>query len=319
VSFSSPLVLSALAAVPVLVAWYLRQQRRRRDVAAAFAAPLLTESVAPRRPGWRRHAPMLAFAIAIALLIAAAAKPQRTVAVPVNSAAIMLLNDVSSSMSATDVAPSRLGAAKKAASTFVSGVPGSVQVGLLEFARRPVLLQSPTTNHGLTLGAISGLNPAGGGTAIGKAITTALHTLTTLPRKNGKRPPGAIVLLSDGSSNVGPGPLAAARQAKADHIPIYTIALGTSRGTIPIKKHGQTVAAPVPVSSQELAAIAQSSGGRTYSAADSAKASAVYAHLAIALGHKKVKREITADVAGGGLALLLVGGAMTLMWFGRIV
>ncbi len=129
----------------MLVVWYFGQQRRRRGVAAAFATPLLTESVAPRRPGWRRHAPMLIFAIAIALLIAAAARPQRTVAVPVNSAAIMLANDISSSMSATDVAPSRLGAAQQAASRFVAGVPGGVEVGLIEFARRPVLLQSPTT------------------------------------------------------------------------------------------------------------------------------------------------------------------------------
>jgi Ca-activated chloride channel family protein len=320
VSFSSPLVLIGLVAVPVLVVWYLGQQRRRRGAAAAFAAPLLTESVAPRRPGWRRHAPMLVFAIAIVLLIAAAARPQRTVAVPVNSAAIMLANDISSSMSATDVKPSRLGAAQKAGSTFVAGVPDSVEVGLIEFARRPVLLQSPTTNHALALGAIAGLRPGGGGTAIGEAITTALHALTTLPRKDGKRPPGAIVLLSDGTSNVGPGPLAAARQAKADHIPIYTISLGTANGTIPIKKKdGQTVSTPVPVSSQELAQIAQSSGGKTYSAADSTKARAVYAHLAVQLGHRKVKREITADVAGGGLVLLLVGGALTLLWFGRIV
>jgi Ca-activated chloride channel family protein len=319
VSFSSPLVLVGLVAVPVLVIWYLGQQRRRRSVAAAFAAPLLTASVAPRRPGWRRHAPMLVFAIAIALLIAAAARPQRTVAVPVNSAAIMLANDISSSMSATDVAPSRLGAAKKAASTFVAGVPGGVQVGLIEFARRPVLLQSPTTNHAVTQGAIAALRPGGGGTAIGDAITTALHSLTTLPRKGGKRPPGAIVLLSDGTSNVGTGPLAVARQAKADHIPIYTISLGTAHGTIPIKKHGQTVTTPVPVSSQELAQIAQSSGGKTYTASNSAKAKEVYAHLAVQLGHKKVKREITADVAGGGLVLLLVGGALTLMWFGRII
>ena len=318
-SFSSPIVLVALVAVPVLALWYLGQQRRRRDVAATFAAPLLTESVAPQRPGWRRHAPMLVFAIAIALLIAAAAKPQRTVAVPVNSAAIMLLNDVSSSMSATDIAPSRLGAAKKAASTFVAGVPASVQVGLLEFARRPVLLQSPTTDHPLTQGAIAGLHPGGGGTAIGESLTTALHVLTTLPRKEGKRPPGAIVLLSDGSSNVGPGPVAAAQQAKADHILVYTISLGTANGTIPIKKNGQTVNSPVPVSSQELAEIAQSSGGKAYTAADSNKASAVYAHLAVALGHKKVKQEITSDVAGGGLVLLVVGGAMTLMWFGRII
>jgi Ca-activated chloride channel family protein len=319
VSFSSPLVLIGLAAVPLLALWYLSQQRRRRGVAAAFASPLMTDSVTPRRPGWRRHAPMLIFAIAIALLIAAAARPQRTVAVPVNSAAIMLANDISSSMSATDVKPSRLGAAQQAGSKFTSEVPAGAQVGLIEFARRPVLLQSPTTNHALTLGAIAGLRPGGGGTAIGEAISTALHTLTTLPRKGAKRPPGAIVLLSDGTSNVGAGPLAAARQAKADHIPIYTISLGTASGTIPIKKNGQTVQTPVPVSRQELAQIAQASGGQAYTAADSAKASAVYQHLAVQLGHKKVKREITADVAGGGLVLLLVGGALTLVWFGRII
>jgi Ca-activated chloride channel homolog len=319
VSFSTPLVLVGLVAVPLLGVWYLRQQRRRRAAAAAFATPLMTESVTPRRPGWRRHAPMLVFAIAIALLIAAAARPQRTVAVPVTSAAIMLANDISSSMSATDVSPSRLGAARRAASKFVSELPGGAQVGLLEFARRPVLLQSPTTNHALTQGAIAGLRPGGGGTAIGEAIATALHTLATLPRKGGKRPPGAIVLLSDGASNVGPGPLAAARQAKADHVPIYTISLGTPHGSIPIKRNGQTTTAPVPVSSQELAQIAQASGGRAYTAADSAKASAIYQHLAVELGHKKVKREMTADVAGGGLVLVLVGGALTLMWFGRIV
>jgi Ca-activated chloride channel homolog len=319
VSFSTPLVLVGLVAVPLLGVWYLRQQRRRRAAAAAFATPLMTESVTPRRPGWRRHAPMLVFAIAIALLIAAAARPQRTVAVPVTSAAIMLANDISSSMSSTDVSPSRLGAAQKAASKFISELPGGAQVGLLEFARRPVLLQSPTTNHALTQGAIAGLRPGGGGTAIGEAIATALHTLATLPRKGGKRPPGAIVLLSDGASNVGPGPLAAARQAKADHVPIYTISLGTPHGSIPIKRDGQTTTAPVPVSSQELAQIAQASGGKAYTAADSAKASAVYQHLAVQLGHKKVKREMTADVAGGGLVLVLVGGVLTLMWFGRIV
>jgi Ca-activated chloride channel homolog len=319
VSFSSPLVLVGLVAVPLLGVWYLRQQRQRRAAAAAFAAPLMAESVTPRRPGWRRHAPMLVFAIAIALLIAAAARPQRTVAVPVTSAAIMLANDISSSMSSTDVSPSRLGAAQKAASKFISELPGGAQVGLLEFARRPVLLQSPTTNHALAQGAIAGLRPGGGGTAIGEAITTALHTLATLPRKGGKRPPGAIVLLSDGASNVGPAPLAAARQAKADHVPIYTISLGTAHGTIPLKRNGQTTTAPVPVSSQELAQIAQASGGRAYTAADSAKASAIYQHLAVELGHKKVKREMTADVAGGGLVLVLVGGALTLMWFGRIV
>ena len=318
-SFSSPLVLVALVAIPVLITWYSGQQRRRSKAPEAFVTPALTLSVAPRRPGWRRHAPLLVFTVAIAVLIVAAARPQRTVAVAVDSAAIMLENDISSSMTATDVRPSRLTAAKHAATRFVAGVPGTVLVGQIEFARRPILLQSPTTDHSLTQGAIAALRPGGGGTAIGEAITTALHVLTTLPAKGGKRPPGAIVLLSDGSSNVGPGPLTAARQAKADHIPVYTIALGTPHGTIPIKRGTTTVNAPVPVSSQELAEIAAASGGRAYTAADSAHASAVYAHLATQLGHKKVKRELTAGFVGGGLVLLLVGSGLSLLWFGRLV
>jgi Ca-activated chloride channel family protein len=319
VSFSSPLVLVALVAIPVLITWYSGQQRRRSKAAEAFVTPALTLSVAPRRPGWRRHAPLLVFTVAIAVLIVAAARPQRTVAVPVDSAAIMLENDISSSMTATDVRPSRLTAAKHAATRFVAGVPGAVLVGQIEFARRPTLLQSPTTDHSFTQAAIAALRPGGGGTAIGEAITTALHVLTALPAKGGKRPPGAIVLLSDGASNVGPGPLAAAREAKADHIPVYTIALGTPHGTIPIKRGTTTVNAPVPVSSQELAQIAAASGGRAYSAADSAHASAVYAHLATRLGHKKVKRELTAGFVGGGLVLLLVGSGLSLLWFGRLV
>jgi Ca-activated chloride channel family protein len=319
VSFSAPSLLIALVAIPVLVWWYVSQQRRRAGAAEAFVASVLTASVAPRRPGWRRHAPMLVIAIAITVLIAAAARPQRTVAVPVTSAAIMLANDISSSMMATDVQPSRLGAAQRAGQRFVSGVPGTVLVGQIEFARRPTLLQSPTTDHSLTQAAIAQLRPGGGGTAIGQTIDSALHVLTSLAPRGGKRPPGAIVLMSDGSSNVGPSPLAAARQAKAQHIPIYTISIGTAHGTIPIKRGGQTINVPVPVSAQELGQIAASSGGRAYTAADSANASAVYAHLATQLGHKNVKREMTASFAGGGLVLLLIGGVLSLRWFGRLV
>jgi Ca-activated chloride channel homolog len=318
VSFSWPIVLAGLAVVPLLVMWYLRQQGRRVRAAEAFAAPVMTPSVAPRRPGWRRHAPMLVFAIAIAVLIVAAARPQRTVAVPIDSAAIMLANDISNSMTATDVHPSRLAAAQRAAERFVAGVPGSVEVGQIEFARRPIVLQSPTTDHALTQAAIAQLRPGGGGTAIGDTIQTAVRVLTGLPRKNGKRPPAAILLLSDGGSNVGSDPLTAAAQAKAQHIPVYTIALGTANGTIQIKHGRQTVTTPVPVSPQELAQIAAQSGGRAFTAADSAKASAVYAHLAAALGHKNVKHEITASVAGAGLVLLLVGSALSLFWFARL-
>jgi Ca-activated chloride channel family protein len=317
-SFSWPFVLVGLLAIPVLIIWYRREQRRRARATEAFVAPALTASVSPRRPGWRRHAPMLLFAIAIAVLIVAAARPQRTVAVPVNSAAIMLATDVSSSMMATDVSPSRLAAAQRAGEHLLAGVPGSVNVGQMEFARRPIVLQSPTTDHSLTQQAIEQLRPGGGGTAIGDTIQTALHILGNL-RKNGRRLPSAIVLLSDGASNGGVSPLAAARQAKTDHIPIYTIALGTPNGTITIKRGRHTRIAPVPVSPQELAQIASVSGGRAFTAADSAKASAVYGHLATELGHKKVKQEITASIAGGGLVLLLIGSGLSLFWFARLV
>ena len=310
-SFAWPLILVGLLSIPLLVAWYVGQQRRRARAAEAFAAPRLTPSVAPRRPGWRRHAPMLVFAIAVGVLIAAAARPQQ-------KGAVMLVNDVSSSMTATDVKPSRLGAAQQAAKQFIAGLPGGVQVGSLEFARRPVVLQSPTTDHSLTQDAIAHLQPGGGGTAIGDAITTAMRALARVPSQAGKRPPSAIVVLSDGASNVGSSSRAAAQQAAAQHIPIYTDSLGTPNGTISIKRGSRTATVPVPVSSQELSQIASNSKGREYSAADAAKLSAVYSKLATQLGHKHVKQEITASFAGGALVLLLLGSLMSLRWFGRL-
>jgi Ca-activated chloride channel family protein len=318
VTFATPLVLVALLAIPVLIRWYAGEQRRRVRAARSFVAPALTPSVAPRRPRWRRHAPMLLFAIAVAALIIAAARPQRSVAVPIESAGIMLVNDVSDSMRSADVKPSRLVAAQRAAERFLTGVPGAIQVGSLEFAGHPTVLQSPTTDRALTRAAVMQLRPGGGGTATGDAILTALRVLTSLPKQGGKRPPGAIVLLSDGGANAGYSPAASARQARAAHIPIYTIALGTPHGTVPVKQGATTINAPVPVSDLQLATIARLSGGRPFTAGDAAGASAVYAHLAIELGHKNVKREITASFAGGGLALLLLGSVLSLAWFGRL-
>jgi Ca-activated chloride channel homolog len=317
-SFADPLVLLGLLAVPLLVAWYLAQMRRRRSSAAGFVAPALSPSVAPRRPGWRRHAPMLAFLIALAILVAAAARPQRTIAEPATNGAIMLANDVSSSMNATDVAPSRERAAQRAVRRFISSVPGSVEVGLLAFARYPLVLQSPSTNHALAEHAFAQLHTSGG-TAVGEAIQTAMRQLRDLPRVSGKRPPGAIVLISDGSSNVGIGPLAVARQAAADKIPIYTISVGTAHGTITSRRAAHSVTVPVPVSRTQLAEIARLSGGRSFRASNSAGVDVAYARLAARLGHKQVKQEITASFAGGSLVLLLLGSVLSLRWFGRLV
>jgi Ca-activated chloride channel family protein len=230
----------------------------------------------------------------------------------------MLADDVSSSMQATDVAPSRLRASQRAAGHFLAGVPSTVQVGLLAFARTPTVLQSPTTNHALTATALGQLTQTTGGTAVGQAIHTALHELAAVPKVAGKRPPGAIVLISDGASNVGVGPLSAARKAAAQHIPIFTISIGTPRGTIAIKQGSRTVTAPVPVSGAQLAHIAAASKGQTFRASDAAGVNAAYAHLAAHLGHKQVKQEITTSFAGGALALLLIGGVLSLRWFRRL-
>ena len=317
-SFASPLVLLALLGIPLLVQWYAHEQRRRSKAAAAFVAPALTASVAPRRPRWRRHLPMLAVAIALAVLIVAAARPQTTSAVPVTDGAVMLANDVSSSMRSTDVNPSRLGAAQHAAARFLAGVPGSVRVGLLEFNEKATVLQSPTADHSLTRDALAQLR-AGGHTAVGDAINASMRALAGLRSQTGKRPPSAIVLISDGFSTTGADPVAAARQAGAQHIPVYTVAIGTQHGTIRVKHGSRTVAVPVPIATEQLAQIAESSGGRAFTAADAGGLSSVYAHLAAQLGHKHVKHEITASFAGAGLLLLLLGSAFSLRWFGRLV
>jgi Ca-activated chloride channel homolog len=317
-SFVHPVVLIALVAIPFLVKWYVGHQRRRAQAASAFVTPMLAPSVVPRRPRWRRHVPMLAFLLALTVLIVAAARPQRTLAKTVDSGSIMLANDTSGSMAATDVAPSRFQAAEHAADRFLANVPGSVRVGLLEFNTRVTLLQSPTTDHALVHSALAQLRITGG-TAIGDALRTALHTLADEPRgPGGKRPPAAIVMLSDGASDVGSDPITAAQQAATEHIPVYTVELGTRNGTVTEKRGSQTVTVPVPPNPAQLAEIARIAHGQAFTVADAKRLDAVYERLGAELGHKKVRHDMTASFAGGGLVLLLIGAAASLVWFGRL-
>ncbi|HYB26432.1 MAG TPA: VWA domain-containing protein [Solirubrobacteraceae bacterium] len=317
-SFVHPAVLIALVAIPFLVMWYVDHQRRRAQAASAFVTPALTASVSPLRPRWRRHVPMLACLLALALLIVAAARPQRTLARTVDTASVMLANDTSGSMAATDVAPTRLGAAERADDRFLASVPGSVRVGLLEFNTKVTLLQSPTTDHALVHAALAQLRVTGG-TAIGDALRTALRTLASVPRDGGKQPPAAILLLSDGASDVGSDPLTAAQQAAAEHVPIYTVELGTPNGTVTEKRGTRTVTVPVPPNPQQLGEIARISHGQAFTATDAKGLDTVYERLGAELGHKKVKHDMTASFAGGGLALLLMGAVASLVWFGRLV
>jgi Ca-activated chloride channel family protein len=323
VSFGAPLVLIALVAVPLLAAGYVVLQRDRVRAAAAFAAPVMAPSFAPRRPRWRRHVPLLAFLLAIAILVVAAAQPQRTVAVPVEHAQIMLLTDVSGSMLATDVKPNRLVAARRAGAAFIAQVPKQVNVGIEAFNQVPQVLANPTTDRDALSLALGRLKSSGG-TATGEAIQTGVKVLQQAPSLNGKKPPSAIVLLSDGASTKGVDPLAAAQAAAKLKIPVYTVTLGTAAGTITVPRSeanpaAGTITKPVPPDEASLRQIAQASGGKSYSAESADDLSDVYQRLGSQLGTKKEPRQITAGFAGAGLALLALGAALSLRWFGRLI
>lgn len=318
-SFAAPLVLLGLALLPALAIAYARHQRTRARAAAAFSAPHLVASVAPTRPGWRRHVPMLAFALALALILVAAAKPQTTVAVPVEHASILLMTDVSGSMEAQDVQPSRLVAVRRAATTFADSVPKQVNIGVMAFNQTPTILQTPTTDRVAVKGALQRLKSSGG-TATGDAVRAAIRILTAAPGATGKPPPAAIVLLSDGKSTSGVRPLTAAQEAGRRHIPIYTVALGTAGGTITVPRQGGgTETRQVPPDPATLRQMAAASGGTAYQAADAQRLSQVYERLGSQLGRKNEPRQISSLFAAAALALLLAGAALTLRWFGRLI
>jgi len=320
VGFQTPLLLLGLLLVPVAVVLYARNDRRREAGTAAFAAPAVLASAVPRRPGWRRHAPMALYALALAALLTALARPQTTVAVGVEQASIMLATDVSGSMQAVDVPPTRLAAAKAAERRFLEEVPRQIRVGALSFNQTPQVLRTPTTDRKAVRAAVNGL-ASSGGTATGEAIAAALTVLERQPTLDRRRPPAAIVLLSDGKSVRGRDPVEQARRAARLHIPIYTVALGTPTGTITVKRPGGapgTETRPVPPDPQTLEQVARISGGKAFAAGDARGLAAVYAQLGSRLSKENKKREITSAFAGGSILFLLAGGLMSLRWFGRL-
>jgi Ca-activated chloride channel family protein len=299
-TFANPVFLIGLGLIPVLLILYVRSERRPH----AFAPAALMPSVVRRRTGWRRHVAVAGYGTAIAALLIALAKPQTTVAVPTEQARVMIVTDRSGSMLATDVKPNRLAAAKKAASTFLDAIPDKVKVGAIAFNQKAEVLQSPTQDHDAVREAMASVKAAGS-TATGDAIKAALNDLRG-------RAPAAIVLLSDGKSVRGSDPLAAADEAKQRKIPIYTVALGTSSGTI----NGTT---PVPPDPQTLAQIAQRTGGRAFTAGDLKSLNQVYKRLGSQVATEKRKQEVTSVFAGGGLALMLVSALSSVAFLGRLV
>ena len=234
-------------------------------------------------PSWRKHVPAALALAAIATLALALAKPQRTVAVPLERASIMLVTDHSRSMLATDVEPDRLTAAKRAARTFLDEIPARVRVGVVAFSDEPDAVHAPSTDHDAVRDVIDE-QTADGATATGEALQAAIDTITQ-DRRNGRRAPAAIVLLSDGKTTTGRDPVDVAETARRLKIPIYTVSLGTRDATVPNPGFGPPLAAaPDP---ETLERIAEASDGRAFTAEDDEELSAIYKALGSQLGTKK--------------------------------
>ena len=315
-SFESPALLLALLLVPLAVAAYLRNDRRRREAARQFASPRLIDSVAPVRPGWRRHAAMALYGLALAVLVLALARPQATVAVPEERASVVLAIDQSGSMQARDADPSRLDVARQAAHSFLDDVPDELRVGGVIFNHAVQSAQAPTTDRDATNRVIDSLR-AGGGTATGEALASSLRLLESGAGER-RAPPSAVVLLSDGASTHGRDPIQFARDAGSRQIPVYTVALGTDEGTIEVERRGRTAVERVPPDRETLRQIAGLSDGRYHEATEGSELEEVYERLGSQVSTRPEEREITAGFAAGAALLLLGGAAASLRWFGRL-
>ena len=310
-----------IAPVALLVA-YILAQRSRRKAAVRFTSVDLLASVVPRKPAWQRHLPAAALLVALVVFILAFAQPARIVRTAKQRATVVLTLDTSGSMVATDVAPTRLGAAEDAARNFVEALPPGIQLGLVSFSSSASVLVAPTSDRSTVLAAINGLQ-AGGGTATAAAINLSLKAISSVPvAKGGKAAPGAIVLMSDGSPNIGEGDQSPTESvatesaaAKAAGVKINTIAFGTSNGTITVQ--GETI--PVPADPTAMAQIASASGGHTFSAQTAGQLKSVYSEIGRAVGYDVQRREITAWFLAIALVLAIAAAVGALIWNERLV
>jgi Ca-activated chloride channel family protein len=324
VSFAEPVLLAGLLILPLAALAYAALQRRRRRESAAWANPALLGSLVTARPGFRRHVPFLLLLLALAALIVALARPQRTVAAPQRAANVLMETDVSGSMAATDVTPDRLSAAIKAAKTLADKLPASFRLGLVSFSDFAEQNVAPTTDRSQVKGALDQLQPEGG-TAMGDGLERGLVAARTpVPNAAGtgvRRLPSVIVMLSDGKNTSGDlDPLDVARQARAAHIPIFTVALGTPGGEVQLRdSNGYMRSVSVPPDIAELQQIASVSGGKEFTATEADKLQEIYAGLGTRLSSRDEKREVTAAFAGAGAVLLLAAGTLSMFWFGRLL
>jgi Ca-activated chloride channel homolog len=317
-NFLSPGRLALLLVVLALAGLYVWIQRRRRHAAVRYTNLAVLAEVAPPNPGWRRHVPAAAVALALAGLVVAIAEPVHQVRVPKEAATIMMVIDVSASMDATDVTPSRLDAATAAAKAFVSDLPPQVRVGLVSFDRIARVVASPTVDHQLVLDGIDRLI-LGTGTATGEAIYTALDALAAANDTAGAAGTtaggAAMVLLSDGVPTVGRPVLGAAQDSAEQGVPISTIAFGTQDGTVTVQ--GRLVS--VPADPDTMASVAEITSGKFFKAVSAKELRSVYKDIGTRVGYETEQRDASGPVLTVAVIALLAAAGLALLWNGRLV
>lgn len=315
--FTNPWAFLFLFVVAGLVVLFVRLQQARRKRLERFANSTMIDSVTPRAPSRWRHVPAVLVALALVMFTIAMAGPSLERQIPRNRAVVMLVMDVSISMNATDVPPSRLKAAQEAAKKFADDLTPGINLGLISYTGTPTQLTSPTTNHEATKIAIDKMQ-VGERTATGEAILAALQSISTVGAVIGggdTPPPARIVLFSDGKETVPENPdnqrgaFTAARAAKDQGIPISTISFGTPDGTVEVD--GSQV--PVPVDDSTMKRVADLSGGTAYSATDLKGLEQVYTTLQDQIGYEKITGEVIVGWLRLGALVLAIAAAIALV------
>jgi Ca-activated chloride channel family protein len=332
-SFGWPIALAGLVLLPLLVVLYLWSERRRERSQAAFGNPGLLPNVIDRTPGKLRYLPVAILLVGLAAMIVGVARPHATVSVPREEATVILAMDVSRSMKAKDVQPTRLDAARAAAEGFLAQVPEKFRVGVVSFATRAAVGVAPTHDRALVEAALDSLAP-GEGTAIGDAVALSLEVGEPEQLEEGAGgenededeskdesavTPRAIVLISDGAQDGGSiHPARAAEQARERGVPVHTVLVGTANGVVEeTLTGGFRRIIRVPPSPETLQMLAEATGGQFFTAPDDERLREVYEELGTRLGEREESREITDVFAGAASVLLLLGGALSAFLFRR--
>lgn len=333
-TFIWPVLLVSLVLVPVMIGLYIHLQRRRKQVSANYGQFGLLQGKSGRGPGIRRHIPPALFLTGFTILMIALARPQTVVSLPRIEGTVILAFDVSGSMAADDLKPTRIEAAKVAAHDFVERQPPSVQIGVVAFSDSGFSVQVPTNERDLVFAAINRLTPQRG-TSLGRGIEASLNaikadsapperrlsnlqptpTAIPTPMPKGTYSPAVIVMLTDGENNQSPDPLAVAKTAADQGVRIHTVGVGSPVGTI---LHINGITVHTQLFEEPLQQIAQLTGGVYYNASTEQDLRSIYDNLDPELVVKPEKMEVTSLFAGVSILVLLIGSAFSFFWFNRL-